>query len=693
MELFSLFGRIAVENSEANAAIDETSGRASSFGETLSAGISTVASWSAAIVTGATAAAGALVAFATQSAETADHVDKMSQQLQISREAYQELDFICSQSGTSVDGLQAGIRTLTGVLADSQQAASNAAVAEAMLEEQLSNGEITLDEYNQKYDDLYASTYDACGGLKELGFSLMDIENMSTEEALFAVIEKLQAMPDDANRAALAQQLLGRSAMELTPLLNSGVGSIEEMRMQAQELGLVLSDEVIDSGVSLNDTMDALQKSFESVTMNLAGALMPIIEQFAQYIIDNMPMIQSLINQLEPVFTSFLNQVLPLLLNLIEQVFPLLSDAIVAILPLLVSVISQILPPIVSLISQVMPMLISIVDQIFPIFVELLDLLLPPIMEIVSALLPVLLEILNPILGLLDPILGLLSPLIDILMLFLDPLLDLIDLILPPLVELLASGLTVAIEAVSAVLVVITEVLSEVFGAALEALQPIIDDLKEKIENAFAKIKEKIDEVSAWIQTNLKDRILDAKNKVVETFTNLKEDATNLFNGLWENIKSVINWILGGIESMANGVVRGVNTVINALNNLEIDVPDWVTEMTGVAEFGFNIPTIPEVTIPMLASGGILEKGQVGLLEGNGAEAVVPLENNKKWISKVSEDMQAQGIGGSDESISLLKEVVALLANLPEDIRDAIADGLKFSLNNREFARMVKAVN
>ena len=42
----------------------------------------------------------------------------------------------------------------------------------------------------------------------------------------------------------------------------------------------------------------------------------------------------------------------------------------------------------------------------------------------------------------------------------------------------------------------------------------------------------------------------------------------------------------------------------------------------------FNVPQIPQ-----LARGGILEKGQVGLLEGNGAEAVVPLENNAKWIA------------------------------------------------------------
>ena len=31
--------------------------------------------------------------------------------------------------------------------------------------------------------------------------------------------------------------------------------------------------------------------------------------------------------------------------------------------------------------------------------------------------------------------------------------------------------------------------------------------------------------------------------------------------------------------------------------------------------------------------------GQVGLLEGTGAEAVVPLEHNKAWLSRVAEDL------------------------------------------------------
>ena len=46
--------------------------------------------------------------------------------------------------------------------------------------------------------------------------------------------------------------------------------------------------------------------------------------------------------------------------------------------------------------------------------------------------------------------------------------------------------------------------------------------------------------------------------------------------------------------------------------------------------------------IPLLARGGVLRRGQVGILEGSGAEAVVPLENNKAWIKAVVSEMQKQ---------------------------------------------------
>ena len=76
---------------------------------------------------------------------------------------------------------------------------------------------------------------------------------------------------------------------------------------------------------------------------------------------------------------------------------------------------------------------------------------------------------------------------------------------------------------------------------------------------------------------------------------------------------------------------------------------------------------MPKLSLPRLAKGGVLERGQVGLLEGTGAEAVVPLEHNRAWLSKVAEDLnELQGNRGGDTSeiTSLLNRAIDLLEDL-----------------------------
>ncbi len=115
----------------------------------------------------------------------------------------------------------------------------------------------------------------------------------------------------------------------------------------------------------------------------------------------------------------------------------------------------------------------------------------------------------------------------------------------------------------------------------------------------------------------------------------MKTAVEGVFNGIWSTIKGVINSIIGGIESMANGVVKGINKMIDALNNLSFDVPDWVPEIGGKT-FGFNIGKISEISIPKLAMGGIVDSATLAMVGENGQEAVVPLENNTGWMDKIA---------------------------------------------------------
>ena len=55
----------------------------------------------------------------------------------------------------------------------------------------------------------------------------------------------MQGMADTTERAALANDLFGKSGQNLTPLFNETTESTEKLKQAAHELGFVMSDEAV----------------------------------------------------------------------------------------------------------------------------------------------------------------------------------------------------------------------------------------------------------------------------------------------------------------------------------------------------------------------------------------------------------------------------------------------------------------
>ena len=110
-----------------------------------------------------------------------------------------------------------------------------------------------------------------------------------------------------------------------------------------------------------------------------------------------------------------------------------------------------------------------------------------------------------------------------------------------------------------------------------------------------------------------------------------------IFDGIKEGIVDtftiIVNGLIKGINKIVEVPFKAINGMLNKIRNVGIK---------GLKPFKklWDKDPISIPQIPLLERGGILEKGQTGYLEGNGAEAVVPLENNKKWISKTAKDLK-----------------------------------------------------
>lgn len=480
-------------------------------------------------------------------------------------------------------------------------------------------------------DGAAAGTESAIEKFDALGLSVYDSNGkLKDQETMMSeAIYALANMENGTEKARLATELFGKSGVEMMPMLNGGAEGIADLTQRAHELGLVMSDEAVTAGVVLGDTMDDVKQTFGALGNQLGVGFMPIIQSILDLILANMPTIHDMFNKLAPALTGLLEGVLPPLFILIESLLPVIFD----------------------LLETIIPIVVDIVEAILPVFISLIEMLLPPIVEIVRQLLPPLLDLLLPILDLLDPILKLLQPILDLVVGILAPLSELISGLLTPLVSIVSKVIEVALIPLQAQFTTLSGLLSSTVKAAIDMIMVRVEAIKGVFSGLIQFVKGVFtgDWKKAW----------EGVQKIFGS----------VFEGLKNSFKIPINWIIDGINSFIKG-----------LNKLKI--PDWVP---GVGGKGLNLSTIPK-----LEEGGILEKGQTGFLEGNGAEAVVPLHNNKKWVSAVAQDMAENGIGGA-ASDELLDAFLAFVAALPDILVEAFGN-TKLSVNNREFARLVKAV-
>lgn len=264
MELFKLFGTILVDNKEALNSISQTDGKAKGLMDSVGGGIKAVAGAAVAVGAVASAGAAAMYGMAMKSAEATDRVDKMSAKIGVSKQAFQEWDYILGQNGMDVEKLQVGAKTLTQQM---DAAAGGSKNAQAMFEQ------------------LGLSWQDGTGKLKS--------QEQMTNEAILA----LAKMENGTEKARLATELFGKAGIEMMPMLNNGAEGIEQLRERAHDLGLVMSDEAVTAGVVLGDTIDDVKRTFGAAATQIGVKLMPMIQQAADWVLSNMPTIQKVVGK------------------------------------------------------------------------------------------------------------------------------------------------------------------------------------------------------------------------------------------------------------------------------------------------------------------------------------------------------------------------------------------------------------
>lgn len=115
----------------------------------------------------------------------------------------------------------------------------------------------------------------------KLGVSFQDVNGnlRDNEDVFYDVIDALGKMENETERDALAMNLFGKNATELNPMIDAGAEALEAWGKEAEEVGAVMDEDMLDSLGALQDSYDRFNQRIKAVKNQIAAGLAPALDR------------------------------------------------------------------------------------------------------------------------------------------------------------------------------------------------------------------------------------------------------------------------------------------------------------------------------------------------------------------------------------------------------------------------------
>ena len=369
------------------------------------------------------------------------------------------------------------------------------------------------------------------------------------------MIDSLGRIEDSTMQDAAAQDLFGKSFMELKPLIDAGSEGLKKYGDEADQLGLVLSDDAVKSLGAFDDEMQRLKATMEVAGHELSLAFLPATQEVAKSLTDLASTVTKALSD------GFQDADVDVVLDaLFEHLSKGLAN-ISAIMPGVTKFVIGLVNKIVEFVTQNAPMLMETALQIILGIVnglaENLPVLIPTIVEMIMTIVETLT---NP---------------------------DNIDLLMNAAIALMNGLATGLINAVPVIVARIPQLVTNIVEALIvqavrmyQAASAMVNQLATGLGNSFKTL---ITKVAGWVNTNIVNPIKE------KGAAGLLTAGRNLVVGLWNGINDKLSWI-------KNQITRWVDNVV-----------DWFK-----SKFGIHSPSVV-----MAGLGVDLARGlAVGLKDG-----------------------------------------------------------------------------
>ncbi len=678
--------------------------------------------------------------------------DSASEVQKYAANAYQTAGLSANEYMETVTGFSASL--LQSLDGDTKAAAEKANVAITDMSDNANKMGTSMESIQNAYQGFAKQNYTMLDNLK-LGYGgtkeemqrlLEDAEKLSGQKF------DLSSYADIVDAIHVVQTEMGITGTTAKEAATTIQGSVNMTKAAWQNLVVGIADDTQDFDVLVNNFVESVTTAGNNILPRVEIALKGVgtlVEKLAPIIAKTVPnIVSTTLPSMIKAGTSMIRALLDGLLKAVPELIPCFKDIINQLIEVIVDNLPLIIEAAVTIAGAIVSGLVEALPDILTAGIQLIQSLaqgltngIPNILstaiDIVSKLAmtfyknePQIIQtglqlLLGLVKGILQAVPQLLSVLPDIINQGVESLLSEIPMIIECGIELLTSLVDALPQIIQSIVAVLPQIISSIIEALLshideiiqagikllvaliDALPQIIDTickaLPQIIEGITGALLDHIDDIIAAgvelfmaLVTNLPQIIVSIAGKVPQIITGIVSAIGQCLGEMWEAGKRLMNKLWEGMKAIAPDIAAWTKEFVKSIFTLNINVGGVAQNIANKAAQATGSGNTGSFTARKHAKGGVVEKGEIALLEGDGAEAVVPLHQNRMWISRVAQDMKnaldyGQSSSGSKNDNALLELIYELLERLPDLILEGM-ESVNMKVDKREFARMVKEV-
>jgi phage-related minor tail protein len=546
-----------------------------------------------AVVAGATAAVGALVASAEATREYRTEMGKLTtafetvgHRTEIAEEAYKRLYGVIGETDQTVEASQQ-----IALLAESEEdviqwadlgAGVVARFGDALQPEtfyESANETIKLGEATGAYVQLLEGAgYD----VEKFNEGLAACTTESEKQAyMLKITDEILGNAADTYRETNAEVIRANDANAAWTSTLAEVGAaVEPILTDVKMLGTSLLDELLPGITGVTDAFRGLINGEEGSAEAVGEALSGLLTQVLDMVVELLPTLATAAMSLLTSLTTTLISMIPQLVETAGMLIMAILEGLTTAMPLIVQAIVEMLPRLVDAFVAGVPLLIDGAVQLFLAILDAIPLIIPPLVE---ALPQIIMAIINGLLAaipeLIEGAVQFLLAIVQAIPIILDALLPQIPTIVDTIVTGLLDNLPVLIDGAVQLFFGILEAIPQIIAAIYKNMPSIVTSIVTSLLKSIPELFK----VGGQLLEGLIDGMLNF---------DILGALSGIGNAIIDGFKSVFDIhspsrVMAGIgelldEGLAVGIEKGAKTPINALDKLSEDMIDGADGLNGI---------------------------------------------------------------------------------------------------------------